>query len=99
VVLILDQFEEFLVHHAQTLDSLRDELAALVRAPELDAAVVLSLREEYLGGAGAIPPAHRKPVSVGVQAEALAEPDLRARHPATGRGIRRFLQSRRWPTS
>lgn len=47
-VLILDQFEEFLLHHGQALDPLRSELAALVQSPTVDAAVVLALREEFL---------------------------------------------------
>jgi len=48
LVLVLDQFEEFLVRNAQNLDPLRSELAALVRASELDVAIVLTLREEFL---------------------------------------------------
>lgn len=48
LVLVLDQFEEFLVHHGQSLDPVRSELAALLRAPRLEATVVLSLREEFL---------------------------------------------------
>jgi hypothetical protein len=48
VVLVLDQFEEFLTRHSQRLDPLRKEIAAVVRAPGLDATVVLSLREEFL---------------------------------------------------
>jgi DNA-binding transcriptional ArsR family regulator len=48
VVLILDQFEDFLVRSADHLDPLRSELAALVRHANTDAAVVLTLREEYL---------------------------------------------------
>jgi hypothetical protein len=48
LTLVLDQFEEFLVHHGQSLDPLRSELAALLRATKLDATVVLSLREEFL---------------------------------------------------
>ena len=47
IVLILDQFEEYLVRHAAHLDPLRSELADLVRA-EADAYVLLSLREEFL---------------------------------------------------
>ena len=48
VVLILDQFEEFLVMHGERLDPLRKELAALERATDLDVQVVFSLREEFL---------------------------------------------------
>src|SRR5437016_7728943 len=48
LVLILDQFEEFLVAHGQRLDPLKKELAALVRAPEIDVRIVLSLRQEFL---------------------------------------------------
>jgi hypothetical protein len=47
-VLILDQFEEFLVTHGRQLDPLRKELAALVRASKLDLRIVLSLRQEFL---------------------------------------------------
>ena len=47
-ILILDQFEEFLVTHGKQLDPLRKELAALVRASGLDVRVVLSLRQEFL---------------------------------------------------
>ena len=47
-ILILDQFEEFLVAHGKQLDPLRKELAALVRASSLDVRVVLSLRQEFL---------------------------------------------------
>jgi hypothetical protein len=46
-VLILDQFEQFLLHRAGRLDPLRRELASLVRA-KADVYVVLALREEYL---------------------------------------------------
>jgi hypothetical protein len=47
LVLILDQFEQFLLLRAGHLDPLRRELAALVRA-KADAYVVLALREEFL---------------------------------------------------
>ena len=47
-ILVLDQFEEFLVTHGKQLDPLRKELAALVRASSLDVRVVLSLRQEFL---------------------------------------------------
>ena len=48
VVLVLDQFEQFLVRPVGGLERLQMELAALVRA-NLDAHVILSLREEFLG--------------------------------------------------
>ena len=48
LVLILDQFEQFLISHANTLDPLRKELGGLVRASRLDVYVVLSVREEFL---------------------------------------------------
>lgn len=48
LVLVLDQFEEFLVHHGESLDPLRNELGALLRSSRLDVTVVLSLREEFL---------------------------------------------------
>jgi hypothetical protein len=47
-ILILDQFEEFLVTHGKQLDPLRKELATLVRNSKLDIRVVLSLRQEFL---------------------------------------------------
>jgi len=48
IILVLDQFEAFLIAHDQALDPLKEEMAALVRASELDARVVLSMREEFL---------------------------------------------------
>ena len=48
LVLLLDQFEEFLISHPQRLDPLRGELGALARARDLDMRIVLSLREELL---------------------------------------------------
>lgn len=56
-VLILDQFEEFLVRHGDRLDPLKRELAALVRAPSLNVHTVLALREEFLA---ALDPFHRQ---------------------------------------
>jgi tetratricopeptide (TPR) repeat protein len=47
VVLILDQFEEFFTH-GHPPEALRQELGALVRLPDLDVRVLLSLREEHL---------------------------------------------------
>ena len=47
-ILILDQFEEFLVAHGKQLDPLKKELAALVRASGLDVRIVFSLRQEFL---------------------------------------------------
>lgn len=48
LVLVLDQFEEFLRNHAGRLDPLRAELATLARVPDLDLRIVLALREEFL---------------------------------------------------
>lgn len=48
LVLVLDQFEEFLLNHAGRLDPLRAELATLARVPDLDLRIVLALREEFL---------------------------------------------------
>jgi WD40 repeat protein len=48
LVLILDQFEEFLLNHAQRLDPLRNELATLVHTPDLNLRVLVALREEFL---------------------------------------------------
>jgi WD40 repeat protein len=76
-VLILDQFEEFLVHHGQALDPLRSELAALVRSPGVDASVVLSLREEFLA---ALEPFRQHILNLfqgAYRLEPLAETDLR----------------------
>ncbi|MGH7677829.1 MAG: hypothetical protein ACRENU_05130, partial [Gemmatimonadaceae bacterium] len=47
VVIILDQFEQFLIRFARQPDPLREELAELVRS-DLAAHVVLSLRQEFL---------------------------------------------------
>jgi hypothetical protein len=47
-VLILDQFEEFLVNRALRLDPMKRELAELVRQSNIDVRIVLSLREEFL---------------------------------------------------
>jgi Novel STAND NTPase 1 len=47
VVLVLDQFEEFFTHR-HNLDPLCKELGAIVRTPDLDVRVLLSLREEHL---------------------------------------------------
>ena len=48
VVLVLDQFEEFLVKHVTQLDPLRRELGSLIRATDTDMRVVIALREEFL---------------------------------------------------
>ena len=48
LVLVFDQFEEFLVNHADALDPLRKEVAALVRTQAIDARVLICLREEFL---------------------------------------------------
>lgn len=61
VVLVLDQFEEFLTTNAQSVGSLREELGALVRTPGLDARVVLSLRQEFLA---ALEPFHQQIVNL-----------------------------------
>ncbi len=49
LVLVLDQFEQFLIIHGEHPDPLRTELAALLRA-QVDVHVVISLREEFLAG-------------------------------------------------
>jgi WD40 repeat protein len=48
LVLILDQFEEFLVAHGDRLDPLRKELAELVHTSTLDVFILISLRQEFL---------------------------------------------------
>ena len=47
VVLVLDQFEEFFTH-GHRLDPLRKQIGSLVRTPDLDVRLLLSLREEHL---------------------------------------------------
>lgn len=77
VVLVLDQFEEFLVRNADRLDPLRGEIATLVRSTAADVAVVLSLREEYLA---ALEPFRQKIGNLFESAyrlEELPEKDLR----------------------
>jgi len=49
LVIVLDQFEEFFVHHEKLIPAMRRELAALVRlAANDDVRIVVSLREEFL---------------------------------------------------
>jgi len=48
VVLVLDQFEELLFHHATRLDPLKRQLAEVVRAGHIDVRVLISMREEFL---------------------------------------------------
>ena len=50
LVLILDQFEEFLRKHGQHMDPIRSELAKLVRNNSIQIHIVLSLRQEFLTG-------------------------------------------------
>lgn len=52
-VLILDQFEEFLVCKANYVQQLSEQIGTLVRS-EWDVHVVLSLREEFLAGLNAL---------------------------------------------
>jgi hypothetical protein len=49
LILVLDQFEQFLLARSERPDPLRAELAELLRA-NVDVHVVLSLREEFLAG-------------------------------------------------
>ncbi|MCA1542444.1 hypothetical protein I6F18_21015 [Bradyrhizobium sp. NBAIM32] len=49
IVLILDQFETFLIHHARNLEPLRRDLGELIRSNS-DVHVLISLREEFLAG-------------------------------------------------
>jgi hypothetical protein len=49
LILVLDQFEQFLLARSERPDPLRAELAELLRA-DVDVHVVLSLREEFLAG-------------------------------------------------
>lgn len=48
VILVLDQFEEFLLQHSGRLEPLREELGELMRPGDVEAHVLLSLREEFL---------------------------------------------------
>ena len=48
VVVVLDQFEELLISRGPRLDTFKKELAALVRAEDLDLQIVLALREEFI---------------------------------------------------
>ena len=50
LVLILDQFEEFLRKHGQRMDPIRSELAKLIRNNSIQVHIVLSLRQEFLTG-------------------------------------------------
>lgn len=77
VVLVLDQFEEFLIAHGQRLDPLRRELGALVRAQSRDVRVVLSLRQEHLAGLEPFRGEMLNLFQSTYQLEPLAEPDLR----------------------
>ncbi len=47
-ILVLDQFEEFLINQQTNLDPMKKELAALIRDSALDIRIVVSLREEFL---------------------------------------------------
>jgi hypothetical protein len=76
VILVLDQFEEFLFRHAESLEPLRNELAALVSS-DIDAAVVITLREEYLA---ALEPFRQRIINLfdsGYRLEELPDQDLR----------------------
>jgi tetratricopeptide (TPR) repeat protein len=57
LVLILDQFEEFLNAHSQELDLFRKELGALIRPNNIDMRVLISLRQEFLA---ALEPFHQE---------------------------------------
>ncbi len=48
LVLVLDQFDEFLFTHGQDLDPVRMEIAELVHATGLDVCILISLRQEFL---------------------------------------------------
>ena len=47
-ILVLDQFEEFLLNHGDSLDPLKKELGAVIRNVAIDVHVVITLREEFL---------------------------------------------------
>ena len=49
LVLVLDQFESYLIRHAEKLDPFRSELADLIRAGG-ETHVVFALRQEFLAG-------------------------------------------------
>jgi hypothetical protein len=48
IVLIFDQFEEFLNTHPQHLDLIKKEIGDLVRAGNIDIRILISLRQEFL---------------------------------------------------
>lgn len=48
VVLVLDQFEEFFTSQSKKIQLLSKALGSLVRAPNLDVRILISLREEHL---------------------------------------------------
>ncbi|WP_338128773.1 hypothetical protein [Bradyrhizobium ottawaense] len=52
IVLVLDQFETFLIHHARSLESFKRELGELIRSNS-SVHVLISLREEFLAGLSA----------------------------------------------
>ncbi|TGN76192.1 hypothetical protein EOW77_0031515 [Bradyrhizobium yuanmingense] len=52
IVLVLDQFETFLIHHARGLESFKRELGELIRSNS-SVHVLISLREEFLAGLSA----------------------------------------------
>jgi hypothetical protein len=78
VVLVLDQFENFLVRNADRLDPLRSELSALVRSASADASVLLTLREEYLAALEPFRQSISNLFESAYRLEELPEADLRA---------------------
>jgi tetratricopeptide (TPR) repeat protein len=48
LVIVLDQFEELLLRHSNSIETVRRELAALVRDRDIDLKILISLREEFL---------------------------------------------------
>jgi tetratricopeptide (TPR) repeat protein len=48
LVIVLDQFEELLLRHSNSIETVRRELAALVRDRDIDVKILISLREEFL---------------------------------------------------
>ena len=48
LVIVLDQFEELLLRQSNSIETVRRELAALVRDRDIDLKILISLREEFL---------------------------------------------------
>lgn len=86
VVLIFDQFEEFLVWHGDKIDQVKDPLVALLRS-KLDVHVVISMREEYLA---ALEPLRRDIPNIFQSTYRLGQLDERGVYAAITRPLEQF---------